>query len=578
MRDLWPFVRLFWPQRIWIAGGLLCGLATMVASVGLLALSGWFLSAAAFAGLSALSAKEFNFFTPSAGVRGFAIMRTGGRYAERILSHEATLRLLAALRVWFYRALEPLAPATLQRYRSGDLLTRIVNDIDTLDNLYIRVLLPSVVALGVATLAGAFLWWLHPSLALVFWLFVLLAGLALPTFSSHLGYRVGKVMQLHSARLRTHIVEDVQGLADLKVYGAEANHRQRVLRESEALLKQQERMARISGFNNAMLTLLSGLAALVALFIAIPMTQAGHFDGAMLALIAFGILAAFESVMPLPLAWQYLGRTMESARRLLEVIRQRPAVTFNDQLDNMTPSEPSISFQQVSFTYPAGTVALQDVDLHIAAGEKVAIVGPSGSGKTTIAHLLSRFWDPRRGTITIGGCDLRHLSEVQLRDTVTLVSQKSHIFCATLRDNLLLANPQADEATLWQTLERAQLHDFVKALPEGLDTWTGEGGSRLSGGQARRLILARALLKNSPIWILDEPTEGLDTTTEQQFLHTLFANMGGKTLVLITHRTSELARMDRVCFMVDSRVEAVGSHAELIQQCERYRRFVGMSS
>ncbi|MEE4136987.1 MAG: ATP-binding cassette domain-containing protein, partial [Desulforhopalus sp.] len=202
-------------------------------------------------------------------------------------------------------------------------------------------------------------------------------------------------------------------------------------------------------------------------------------------------------------------------------------------------------------------------------------VGPSGSGKTTLAHLLTRFWDVDQGQITIGGTDLRHFNEGQLRQMVTLVSQKGHIFSATLRDNLCIAAPQAEDALLWEALERAQLADFVAGLPEGLATWAGEGGSQLSGGEARRLILARALLKNAPIWVLDEPTEGLDNQTRYRFTETIFANLVGKSALFISHTKEVLDRVDQVCFLENGRITACGGHAELLRNCRRYRHFIG---
>jgi ATP-binding cassette, subfamily C, bacterial CydC len=306
------------------------------------------------------------------------------------------------------------------------------------------------------------------------------------------------------------------------------------------------------------------------------MAQAGRFDGALLALITFGILAAFEAVLPLPPAYQMLGKICSAARRILEVT-DAPATVLFTTSPAAAPADFGIHYHNVSFTYPGtnGTGVIEQISLRAAPHSMVALVGPSGCGKTTLAHLEPVSGIRNQGRITIGGTDLRHFTEAQLRRMVTLVSQKSHIFSATLRDNLLIAEPKADEAALWAALERAQLADFVAGLPKGLDTWTGEGGSHLSGGQARRLILARALLKNSPIWILDEPTEGLDNQTRRQFTETLFANLQGKTVLLITHTVDILQRMEQVWFMENGRITCCGSHQELFTTWGRYRHFVG---
>jgi ATP-binding cassette, subfamily C, bacterial CydC len=576
MKELLPFIRLLRPHRLWVFWGVTAGMLTLLASIGLLAVSGWFLSASAVAGLSLAAARYFDIHTPSASIRGFAVLRTAGRYAERVISHEATLRLLASLRVWFYQQIEPRAPANLFRQRSGDLLNRIVSDIDTLDALFIRVLSPTLIALVVTLIVGGVLWWLAPSLAVLFLLFFLAAGVLTPMLTERLSRRVGAEIQHQLARLRVNLMEDLQGAADLSVYGAQHRHRHDRLAENEQLIELQEKMARISGCSTALTTLFSGLAALTALYVALPLATSGHFAAPVLALITFGVLAAFEAVLPLPLAYQMLGRICAAARRLLEISQVPPAVRFPAEPAVM-PAELAISYHGVGFAYPGeeGRSVVEGIDLIVPRQSTVALVGPSGSGKTTLAHLLTRFWDAGQGQITIGGTDLRHFSEGQLRQMVTLVSQKGHIFSATLRDNLCIAAPQAEDALLWEALERAQLADFVAGLPEGLATWAGEGGSQLSGGEARRLILARALLKNAPIWVLDEPTEGLDNQTRYRFTETIFANLAGKSALFISHTREVLDRVDQVCFLENGRIVACGGHAALLRNCQRYRHFIG---
>lgn len=579
MKELLPFIRLLWPHRLLVFSGVAAGLLTLLASIGLLAVSSWFLSASALAGLSLAAARNFDIHSPSAAVRGFAVLRTAGRYAERVISHEATLRLLASLRVWFYRLIEPRAPANLLAQRSGDLLSRIVTDIDTLDGLFVRVLSPTIVAVAVALVVGGLLWWLAPPLALLFLLFFLAAGVLTPLISERLGRRLGGEIQQQLARMRVNLIEDLQGAADLSVYGAEQRHRQDRLLENEHLLTLQEKMARISAGSSALTTLFSGLAALAALYVALPLATSGHFAGPVLALITFGVLAAFEAVLPLPLAYQMLGRIRAAARRLLEVGETPPAVTFPVD-EAALPAQLAISYHGVGFAYPGGkgSKVLEGIDFTIPHHSTVALVGPSGSGKTTLAHLLTRFWDPGQGRITLGDTELGRFSEEQLRQLVTLVSQRGHIFSATLAENLRLAAPQAEEAELWDALQRAQLADFVAGLPEGLATWAGEGGSQLSGGEARRLMLARALLKKAPIWVLDEPTEGLDSETRCRFTETIFANLADKSALFITHTREVLDRVDQVCFLENGRIVACGSHQDLLRTCLRYNHFIGTRS
>lgn len=574
MSNLRPFIRLLKPHRDWILWALFCGLLTLVSSVGLLAVSGWFLSATAVAGLSMVAAQQFNIFTPSAAIRGFAVLRTGGRYAERVLAHEATLRLLSSLRVWFYRAIEPQAPANLCRRRSGDLLSRIVSDIDTLDSLYVRVLAPTLIALGIGLTAGGLLLLLAPSLALSFLLFFVAAGLLLPLLTRRLGRPVGARIQQQSALMRTNLLEDLQGLGDLTLYGALDRHYQRRLKENEELLGLQEKMTLISGLGSALMILLSSMAAIVTLYLAIPMAQQERFDGTFLALIAFGVLAAFEAVLPLPQAWQMLGRITVAGGRILEIVETPPAVSFAATPAKL-PAAYGICLDQVSFRYPHSTAQCLDrVSFRVPARTSLALIGPSGCGKSTLVHLLTRFWDADAGEIRIGNRDIRLFSENQLREMVTLVSQKAHIFNTSLRDNLLIAAPQAEDAQLWDALERAQLADFVARLPAGLETRAGELGTHLSGGQGRRLVLTRALLKEAPVWLLDEPTEGLDAVTARRFCDTLLPHLQEKTALVITHDARLLAALDQVCLMERGTVVATGVHGPLLEQSSRYRAFV----
>lgn len=576
MKNLLSFIKLLHTHRDWAFLSIAAGILTLLSSIGLLAVSGWFLSGAAVAGLSLAATQAFNLHTPSAGIRGFALIRTLARYAERVISHETTLRLLASLRVWFYQKIEPQAPANLYRFRSGDLLSRIVNDIDILDSLFVRVLSPTIAALVVAAIVGAILWALSPVLAFVFFVFFLLAGIITPVSAGWASRLIGAEIQNQQSELRSNLVEDLQGIADLVIYGARRRHIDQRLEESDRLLKLQEKMAAISGGSTAMLNLLGGLAALTALYVALPLAQSNVFSEPVLAFITFGVLAAFEAIQPLPLAYQMMGTIQTAAKRLLEVGEAPAAVTFPAE-PAAPPEDFTITMSKVSFAYPGSSAkqAVEAIELLIPPQSTVALVGPSGSGKTTLAHLLTRFWDPDHGTIMVGDSDLRLLAEEQLRSMITMVSQKAHIFSDTLRENLLIAHPEADDLQLREALQKAQLAEFVDGLPDGLDTWVGESGSQLSGGEARRLVLARALLKDSPVWILDEPTEGLDNLTRRRFTDTIFANLAGRSGLFITHTPEALAQVDQVCFLENGRIAASGKHNELLANNPRYRHFIG---
>ena len=569
-RGLTFFIKLFGRHFKWMVLGTGLGLLAMISVVGLLSLSGWFISAAAYAGLTAATAQLFNFFHPGIGVRFFAIGRTLARYAERIVNHDVTFRILQSLRTWFYIHLEPLAPARLMMLRSADVLSRIVADIDALDNLYLRVISPSLVAGGMSILVVIFLGLFNPIIALTVAFFLVLAGFGVPLIAWHLGHSGGKDLTHLLSDLRIRIVDTLQGLPELLVFGGHRHQIDAVALSNRALLKCQLRMSHIRGLSLALITLFSGLAVISTLYLAVHLVSRELLDGPMLALAMLAVMASFEAVLPLPLAYQYLGQTREAGRRLLEIIETEPRVFF--PVRSIPPLQhTTVTFEKVSFQYfDQGPRVLRDVDLQIPAGQRVAVIGETGSGKSTLVHLLVRFWNPTSGCIRLGDDEIENFSESDLRRLISTVSQQPHMFNATLKENLLMAGPEAGEDDLLSALKTAQLFEFVENLPEGLNTWVGEAGQLLSGGQAKRVAVARAVLHNAPLWVLDEPTEGLDPITEYEMMQELKRHTEGKTLLLITHRLVDLVWMDQIVMLDQGRIVDQGSHAELLSKNARY--------
>jgi thiol reductant ABC exporter CydD subunit/thiol reductant ABC exporter CydC subunit len=552
-----PLLRRMGRQWPWMLLGAFLGWAALSAGVGLLALSGWFLSAAAHAGLAVASAQAFNFFLPSIGVRLCAMVRTAARYAERLVTHNTTFKILAELRGWYYRRLEPLAPAGLLRFRSGDLLNRIVADIDVLDNLYARVLSPFASALLVVALVGVGLTWVDRGIATWALAWLGLGALILPAAVTGSGRSAGRRLARQMAGMRGLLVDGLRGMAELLVFEADGSHRRRLARYHQRLVSAQFRMSMVTGFGAAAVVTLSGLATVTTLYLGVARVHQGQMAGTLLALAVLAVLAAFESIQPLLAAFQYLGQTREAGIRLMAVVRQPPPVTFRRE-DTRRPGDGAVVFDGVSFAYPGqADPVFSDLSLTIASGEHVVLVGESGAGKSTLTALLARFWDPTRGRIALGGRDLKQLSESDLRRSLGVMDQGAHLFNDTVRANLLLAAPDADETQLVQALDRACLLEAVNAMPQGLDTWVGELGHRLSGGQARRLAVARTLLRNAGVWVLDEPTEGLDGPTADRMMQGILTAARGRTLVVITHRPVASARFDRLLRLEAGQVLAV---------------------
>lgn len=553
--DMIRLLRLFAPYRGWLAAGVALSLVTLLANVGLMAVAGHFIAAMAMAGIAG---QAMNYFTPAAQIRLFAILRTGGRYAERLVSHEATLRLLASLRVWFYARLEPLAPARLQFYRSADLANRIQSDIDTLDHVYLRFIAPLCVAGLGGVVIVAVMTAICALVALTTAVFLILAGVALPLYLQRQGREPGERLVASRAALRDAAADGLLGMAELRVYGATERHERKIANLSERHIEAQRELNRLTALGQGGLVLAANLAMWCAVALAIPMLRAGALSGPDLPMLALFALAAFEAVTPLPQAFQALGETLAAARRLFEIIDAEPAVSASTQPSPILDS-PALRISGLSFRYgPDRPWVLRGLDLDLPAGARLALVGETGGGKSSVAQLLVRFWDYQEGHIELGGYDLRDYRPEDVREHIGLVSQDAYIFNSSVLENLLLARPRAEEAEVVAACRAARIHDFILSLPQGYLTELGEAGTLLSGGQARRIAIARAFLKNAPILILDEPTEGLDGPTEREILAAIDNLMRDRSVLLISHRLETLSLLvDTVAELEHGRIVSI---------------------
>lgn len=512
-----------------LAGGVAC--VTVLASIGLMSVAGGFIASMAIAGVTT---GMMNYFLPSAAIRFFAILRTGGRYLERLLSHEATFRLLAGLRLWLFRRLEPLAPAGLMDQRGADLASGLQADVDTLQHAYLRLGAPVAVAVACGVLVVALLTALHPPTGLMVGALLLCAGGAGPGLARRAAAPHGAEAVRLRAALRVAVVDALQGATDLRAAGAGPRQLAAVDAVSLALVEAQRRAAACGALAEAGVGLCAGLALWGAALASAASVAAAELAPAMVPALSLAALASFEAVAPLPAAMQRWGEVIAAARRLFALADRTPAIVAGPEPSPM-PEDGGLHFSGVTLRYgAAGAPALDRLDLVVPSGRHVALLGPSGAGKSSIARLLLRFWD-YEGQIRLGGHDLRRYRPEDLRRLVGVAAQDAQLFGGTIRDNLLMAAPEADAAAMARALAVAQLAPVVAQLPAGLDTWIGEGGARLSAGQARRLVLARTLLRDPLVLVLDEPTENLDATTARALLAALAEARVGRTVILITH-------------------------------------------
>lgn len=564
-RRLLLFVLPFWPH---VLLATLLGTMTIGASISLISTSAYLISMAALhPSIAAISVAVV-------GVRFFGISRGIFRYLERLSTHSLTLRILTRLRVWFYQSLEPLAPARLVSSRSGDLLNRVMADVETLDNLYVRALAPPLVAvlviLGMSIFMGAF----APILALVITVFLLLIGVGLTILALVVNRLPGRGLSDERANLRADLVDVVQGLPDLLAFGREKYWLERISQAGERFTVLQARMARLSGIQAGLNSLLTGLGVWLLLTASIPLVTSGAIQGVHLAVIVLGAMASFEAVQNLPQAAQMLESNLQSARRLFEIADSSPAVC--EPLQPLSrPISADVRVCDLSFSYD-DTPVLVDINFDLPAGKKVAIVGPSGAGKSTIINLLMRFWEFNHGDIFLGGQDIRFYSPVDARRMISLVSQGTYLFNASLKENLLLAHPSATDLEIEDACQRAGLVDFVQSLPKGYDTQVGERGFQFSGGERQRVAIARALLKDAPIFVFDEPTANLDPATERHLLNTLRQIPAEKSVLWVTHRLLGLEEMDEILVIDQGRVVERGTHEELLERQGLYWKLWGL--
>ena len=548
------------PRRQRFALSVLLGAAAVLAAVALLAVAGGLISRSALRPSTILSLT-----TLTVTIRALAISRALLRYGERIVSHDLALRVLADLRVRFFERLAPLVPEGLRGLRGGDVLSRFVADVDSLQDLYLRALGPPLIAAIVIAVVGLFLLVVLPLGAVVLVAALLLAAIVVPALAGAATGASNRRQAPARAALATELIDVVQGAPELAVYGREEDFAARVAASDAQLMRIQRRDARVAGMASGLGVLIAGAALLGVTALGVQATSSGALDGILLAAVVFIAIGSFEAVMPLPDAAQRLGACASAAERL-EDVTEAPVVVRDPADPVAIPVRGDLIAREVSVRFADRDVpALDGASLRLQAGGRVAIVGPSGAGKTTLARLLVRFRDPDAGQIAIGDVDVRSATQSDLRQTVRLASQDAHLFTTTIRQNVLLANPQAGDEEILLALGRAGLADWVAALPEGLDTAVGEDGAEVSGGQRRRIALARAFVADARFLVLDEPTAHLDPAGARELLRALGEDRAdARGVLVISHTVAGLEAFDEIIVLQAGCIVERGTHAELL--------------
>ncbi len=552
----------------WMILAAFLGFFTIGSSIGLIMTASYIIAKAA------LHPSIAELQVSIVGVRFFGIMRGVFRYFERVISHEVTFRMLTRFRAWFYESIEPLVPFGMMKFRSADLLTRLLTDVQNLEYIYLRILAPPLIAVmtSIVTffLYGLFSW----NAAIILIIGLSFAGIGIPLLSAKMRKGLGKRIVILRSELNVCMIDGIQGLADLLVFNQADEHFASFKAKSKDYEGLQRKMVLIESFQNALSVLILNFTMVGTLIILIPGVSSGELDGVYLTVLVLGVIAIFEAVQPIPEAIQKIEKSMASADRLFETIALREQIK-QPPLHYSLPEKFNIRLEGLSFGYDKSErQILTDINLNLSPGRKVAIVGPSGSGKSTIVNLMLNLWPSKQGIIIYGDKEIREYGRDQIMEKLAVLQQNVYLFSTTVRENLLLSNPDSDESGLNKIIEKIGLRAKIDNLPDKLETWVGEMGYRFSGGERQQIALVRTLLKNAPVMILDEPTANLDSITAKEVMQTIHSLSKDKTLLLITHRLTGLENMDEIIVLIDGGIIERGTHFDLMAKRGYYQQMI----
>ena len=557
-------LKLLSPYKWWMLLASLMGFLTVGSSIGLLMTSAYVI------GKATLHPHIGELSIAIVGVRFFGISRGLLRYAERLFSHDVTFNLLAKFRVWFFESIEPLVPSKIGKFTSGDLLARVVSDVESLEHIFIRVISPPFIAFAIAVLVSVIFAFFNIVLVIAFLVPYLLAGIGVPFVTYKLSAKYGEKIILLRARLTEISLDGIEGKNELISFGKVETHTMEFNRVNKSLIKLQHKMKLISGMNESLIGLSMNIAVITVFITAIPLVQNGLINGISLSVLTLGTMAAFEAVLPMPLALQYLNSSIKAGDRLFQITEK--VVEKKGTLNHKLKGE-SLELKDVSFSYRNNEEVLNEISIKIDSREKIAIIGGSGAGKSSIINLLLNFWKINSGSITIDNIDYDEILDEEIRAEYSVIPQKVFLFSDTVKGNLLIAKPDATDKELWNVLQKSELKEFVESLPNKLDTWIGNQGKQLSGGERKRIAIARAILKNSNIFICDEITADLDSLNEMNIVKTIHSVTKEKSLIYITHRLVDMDKFDSIYLIENGKIVSVGTHDKLILNSESYRKY-----
>ncbi len=564
MQTFLKILKLVSPYKWWMLLATFLGFLTIGSSVGLLMTSAYIIAKAA------LHPDIGQLQVGIVGVRFFGISRGLLRYAERLFSHEVTFKLLSKFRVWFFESIAPLVPSKTGKFTSGDLLSRVVADVESLEHFFIRVVSPPLIALLVGILMFFIFSFYSITIAIVFLIPYLLGGIVVPVITYKLSKTYNNKIILLRAKLTELTIDGIDGNNELIAFGKVEKHKNQFNKTNSQLIELQQKMKLLSGTNESIIGLLMNIAVVLVFLATVPFVKLGIFNGIHLSVLALGTMAAFEAVLPIPLAFQYLDSSLKAAQRVFEITEQIPQKekTNKKQLHGKT-----IALKNVDFSYNKNEMILKNISIELKSNKKIAIIGGSGAGKSSIINLLLKFWEINSGELTIDNNNYKNISSEEIRNIFSTIPQKVFLFSNTIKENLLIAKPNATDNELWSALQKAELKEFVESLPNKLNAWIGNQGKELSGGEKKRIAIARAVLQDSPIFICDEITADIDSINELKIVNTIHSITAEKALIFITHRLVGMENFDSIYLLENGKIISVGSHNELISKSEKYQKY-----